>query len=592
MRLGKAFHPSLPVSASTLPLPAGSVRDAEPRGEAAAVVMSLSEPRGTVARETVALETLARELSCPVCLQLFSDPVTLPCGHNYCRACVEGTARGDPPHRCPECRAEYGGAGALRSNFKLRGIIESYKATAETAETAGAEETTATVSGAVRCEHCLDDGKPAVKTCLRCDVSLCAQHLQRHLLRDAAKRHSLVEPRRGAGPASACPLHREEPEYFCGGDGAFLCAACLAQGGHRDHDVKTLEAAEAEFRRALEGQEKEARTRLQMAELLAQRGSGDEAVFRVAGDKLGSKALALLGGMADLVDGYRARLVKLLDEDRRRLEEGWRESLRQFGEQQRLLREAQRDAAAVLRESDRHRFVRLFLEAEPSIRAATASGGPAPAPAAMPAPLDVKKLSAGARTDHFRAEVARLLQALVVLLCPLELTFDPNTAHPSLLLSNDLRTAKYSAAKLPQLDHPDRFQSAPQVLCAQGFSGGEHVWVVEMGPCMWSVGLSYKSVPRRGDHSRLGHNPVSWRVQWKNRKLTACHASCNVALAEAVPPSRVEVALDYEGGTLSFHSVAGGRQHLHTFRATFRETVYPAFSIHSTTPQSWITLQS
>uniref|UniRef100_A0A8D3E9L5 RING-type domain-containing protein n=1 Tax=Scophthalmus maximus TaxID=52904 RepID=A0A8D3E9L5_SCOMX len=36
-------------------------------------------------------EQLAIELSCPICLQLYSDPVVLPCGHNYCRACISKT---------------------------------------------------------------------------------------------------------------------------------------------------------------------------------------------------------------------------------------------------------------------------------------------------------------------------------------------------------------------------------------------------------------------------------------------------------------------------------------------------------------------
>uniref|UniRef100_A0A8C2WBI6 RING-type domain-containing protein n=1 Tax=Cyclopterus lumpus TaxID=8103 RepID=A0A8C2WBI6_CYCLU len=61
--------------------------------------MSLSKPE----------EQLAHELSCPICLQLFSDPVVLPCGHNYCWACIRKTAdRTDKaPHCCPECREEY-----------------------------------------------------------------------------------------------------------------------------------------------------------------------------------------------------------------------------------------------------------------------------------------------------------------------------------------------------------------------------------------------------------------------------------------------------------------------------------------------------
>lgn len=210
------------------------------------------------------------------------------------------------------------------------------------------------------------------------------------------------------------------------------------------------------------------------------------------------------------------------------------------------------------------------------------------------ASLNTKRLHAGLKTQDFRSEMTWLLDSLHILLNPLDLTFNLCTAHPSLIVSNDLRTVKYSPTKQQYVEHPERFTSAPQVLCSQGFSGGEHVWVVEVGAnSMWSLGMCYKSIPRRGDHSRLGHNSVSWRLQWKNGKLTVCQSSCNVALGEVTNhPLRIEIALDYEGGTLTFHSTKGQREHLHTFRVVFREPVYPAFSIHSNTPESWITLHS
>uniref|UniRef100_A0A3Q2P7X2 RING-type domain-containing protein n=1 Tax=Fundulus heteroclitus TaxID=8078 RepID=A0A3Q2P7X2_FUNHE len=53
-------------------------------------------------------EQLTQELSCPICLQLYNDPVVLPCGHNYCLACIcksaSSTDSGKEPPRCPECR--------------------------------------------------------------------------------------------------------------------------------------------------------------------------------------------------------------------------------------------------------------------------------------------------------------------------------------------------------------------------------------------------------------------------------------------------------------------------------------------------------
>lgn len=237
-------------------------------------------------------------------------------------------------------------------------------------------------------------------------------------------------------------------------------------------------------------------------------------------------------------------------------------------------------------------FLSRFMLIEEALRKVVESNVPSNVPSK--APLNTRRLQTGLKTQDFRGEMIRLLESLNIVLDPLDLTFNVITAHPTLIMSNDLRTVKYSPSKQPYPEHPERFTSAPQVLCSQGFSSGEHVWVVEVGPnCMWSIGVCYKNIPRRGDHSRLGHNSVSWRLQWKNGKLTVCQCSCNVVLGEvAHQPLRIEVALDYERGTLSFHSIKGRREHLHTFRVVFREMVYPAFSIHSNTPESWITLHN
>ncbi|XP_064135725.1 E3 ubiquitin-protein ligase TRIM11-like isoform X1 [Loxodonta africana] len=57
----------------------------------------------------MAVRSLARDLqdeaTCPICLDLFSEPVSLGCGHNFCRACVDRSRGvGDAPFLCPECR--------------------------------------------------------------------------------------------------------------------------------------------------------------------------------------------------------------------------------------------------------------------------------------------------------------------------------------------------------------------------------------------------------------------------------------------------------------------------------------------------------
>ncbi|XP_054466007.1 E3 ubiquitin/ISG15 ligase TRIM25-like [Anoplopoma fimbria] len=541
--------------------------------------MSLSKPE----------ELLAQELSCPICLQLFSDPVVLPCGHNYCLACICKTVdkMDKTLPRCPECREEYQGVDSLKKNFKLCSIIEGYQATAPHREWQPENEP---LRAEVLCDHCIDKESPAVKTCLRCQVSLCSGHLQRHQEKEWLRAHTVVDPLKLG--TTSCATHRRPLEYFCSSDMSLMCDTCFIEGRHQNHDVLTFGAAEEEMRRALENRSKVVSCRLQMTESLLQRTAQEQGASEAIGDKLVNKAFTVMDSMAALVDRYRERLAVLLEEERYMRRKSWQLGLGALEEQQQQLVEAQRSAAQALSETDTCIFIHRFMLIECKLREVVTGAIPSVIPSK--APLNTKRLQAGLKTQDFRSEMTRLLDSLHILLNPLDLTFNLSTAHPSLVVSNDLRTVKYSPTKQPYGEHPERFTIAPQVLCSQGFSSGEHVWVVEVGAnSMWSLGVCYKSIPRRGDHSRLGHNSISWRLQWKNGKLTVCQSSSNVALGEMTHhPLRIEIALDYERGTLMFHNTKGRREHLHTFRAVFREPVYPAFSIHSNTPESWITLHN
>lgn len=208
--------------------------------------MSLSKPE----------DQLALELSCPICLQLYSDPVCLPCGHNYCRTCICKTASNNDnggKTRCPECREEFQGLESLQKNFKLCSIVEGYRATSTQLD--WHPETQPEKPEKIFCDYCLDEQSLAVKICLKCDVSLCSRHLQKHHEKDSFKGHSMVEPLNELGLKS-CIIHRYPVEYFCSNDMASLCATCIVEGQHQNHDVLTFSVAEEEMRRALESRSK------------------------------------------------------------------------------------------------------------------------------------------------------------------------------------------------------------------------------------------------------------------------------------------------------------------------------------------------
>ncbi|XP_061128892.1 E3 ubiquitin-protein ligase Midline-1 [Syngnathus typhle] len=491
--------------------------------------------------------SMREELTCPICLQLYLDPVTLPCGHNYCQVCMLQTlSNTDTKLKCPECRLEFPGRESMQKNFKLSNIITGYLGS-----NCGNQE-----------EKLQGTGQPSAPPA---DEASCAE--------------------------KECSIHHFPLVYFCSTDVTLLCSKCFMEGLHQGHELLTFNIAESEMRHALEVRSKVVSNRLQMTNFLVERVKEQQDHSQAVGDKLVNKAITTVEVMARLIEGYRERLQTLLDEKQSQSRSSWQVGVGSLEEQQKLLVDAQQSATEALNMTDSCSFINQFIMIDEKLRLAATIQISCNIPAN--APLTTKQLQTGLRTEAFRAEMSRLAEYLCLLFNPLELTFNSSTAHPSLQLSNDLRTAKYSETKQSYTEKKERFTSAPQVMCNEGFSSGEHIWVVEVGPdSMWSLGLCYKSIPRRGDHSRLGHNSLSWRLQWKNGKLTACKSSSTVVLREmASQPLKIEVGLDYEKGTLTFHSIKGQREHLYTFNVAFKETVYPVFSIHSNTPDSWITLQ-
>uniref|UniRef100_A0A8C5M8A7 Uncharacterized protein n=1 Tax=Leptobrachium leishanense TaxID=445787 RepID=A0A8C5M8A7_9ANUR len=114
---------------------------------------------------------LRDELTCSICLTIYTDPVTLTCGHNFCRTCIEDvldTQDRSGAYRCPECRAEFEERPALQKNRKLCNIAETFQSSHPEQEDVG-----------IPCTYC-DSPVPAAKTCLLCETSLCVNHLKKH----------------------------------------------------------------------------------------------------------------------------------------------------------------------------------------------------------------------------------------------------------------------------------------------------------------------------------------------------------------------------------------------------------------------------
>lgn len=103
----------------------------------------------------------------------------------------------------------------------------------------------------VSCDLCVEVKTPALKTCLKCEISMCAQHLQTHLTTPVLlQTHPLTNPVKSGSSsqmASKCTAHGKLVEYYCLDDHVLVCMSCAIEEGHRLHNMKTLQTAYLEL---------------------------------------------------------------------------------------------------------------------------------------------------------------------------------------------------------------------------------------------------------------------------------------------------------------------------------------------------------
>lgn len=197
--------------------------------------------------------SLEAELTCPICLSVYQEPVSLACGHNFCRPCIEKVLGQQQNSQglstCPTCRARLGPGMNLQKNFKLANIVEAFQANASKGQQAGKESlqqgkaSRKGRTGVVPCDHCLDGSQPAVKTCLVCEASLCQAHLNKHNAKDFHQGHVLVEVGAGKEKERRCQDHGKLLECYCLGEEMCICVLCSIAGAHKGHEVITMKEA-------------------------------------------------------------------------------------------------------------------------------------------------------------------------------------------------------------------------------------------------------------------------------------------------------------------------------------------------------------
>uniref|UniRef100_A0A8C5WD99 Uncharacterized protein n=1 Tax=Leptobrachium leishanense TaxID=445787 RepID=A0A8C5WD99_9ANUR len=545
---------------------------------------------------------LRDELTCSICLNIYTYPVTLPCEHSFCRTCIGDvldTQEGSGVYKCPECRAESQERPALVNARKLRNIADNIRSTHPEQEEAG-----------IPCTYCIQSPVPAVKTCLLCEASLCENHLRVH---SKSAEHVLTEPTTSLRNRK-CSVHKKVLEYYCCEDAACICVSCRLDGEHRGHQVETLnevsEKKKEKLRNILQkltSQREEAEKRVQNLEELRRQVQGKAAgvtervtaLIRDIKEQLEALEKRVLSEISRQEEQVSLRVSDLIRQLEIKKEELYRkmgdiEGLCDMTDPVTVLQDQESDRADYYdaKETERHDIkVHDAGDLDVGLISVTLHSGLAGigtkimrwcrVPEASDMLLDLNTAS------DMLLDVNTASDMLLDVNTASDMLLDVNTAGNYVSVSEDLITISWSGINQRRPETPERFQNYPQVLSSRSFSSGRHYWEVEVSESgWWMVGITYPSIKRRGKPSGIGNNNKSWSLEKSYNKYYMRHDSKVIRFPH--PPSchRFRILLDYEAGRLSFYELCDPIRHLHTVTAAFTEPLHAGFRVFG--ENSWL----
>ncbi|KTG45060.1 hypothetical protein cypCar_00047714, partial [Cyprinus carpio] len=158
-----------------------------------------------------------------------------------------------------------------------------------------------------------------------------------------------------------------------------------------------------------------------------------------------------------------------------------------------------------------------------------------------------------------------------------DVTLDPDTANPYLILSGDGKQVSRGNIKQDVPENPKRFDNTC-VLAKEGFSSGRFYYEVEVkGKTEWSLGVVKESVQRKGDIIPKPEDGI-WIMILMIQSQFIAFDNLSVTFSHTKTPEKVGVFVDYEEGLVSFYDV-GSRSHIYSFTGqTFTDKLYPYFN--------------
>ncbi|XP_059905029.1 E3 ubiquitin-protein ligase TRIM39-like [Gadus macrocephalus] len=503
--------------------------------------------------------------SCPICLEVFSSPVTTPCGHNFCRTCITKFWDEQVQFKCPVCNERFDARPDPRVNTLLSELAAQFRTNVKVKEQPCVEQ------AEVPCDVCTGTQLKALKSCLVCLISYCQTHLEQHQRVAGLKKHRLVEPMDRLEDRM-CKKHDRLLELFCKTEQVCVCQFCT-ETAHKFHPVVPLKE-EYEVKMAQLG-----KIEAEVPQMIQER---QQKITEIKD----TVELSKKDANRDIADGLQiiTALMRCIEKWQDDFNETVKEKLKSKEKQaEDLIKELEQEIEDLTNRTlkvkplshtkDHLHFLQAFrsLKNPPPTRDwTTVEARPPSHLGTLRRSLDqlVETLNMELKKPCDAAELKRVQQYEV------DVTLDPDTAHYNLILSEDGKQVHDGGVGKILSDNPKRFTMYMYVLTRQSFSSGRFYFEVQVkDKTSWWLGVARESINRKGQKISTPENALWTLHSYKDGFIFQDDPVVRLPLRAKL--QKVGMFVDYDEGLVSFYDVEA-RVHIYSVTGcTFTDPLYP-----------------
>uniref|UniRef100_A0A671WK29 E3 ubiquitin-protein ligase TRIM21-like n=1 Tax=Sparus aurata TaxID=8175 RepID=A0A671WK29_SPAAU len=508
---------------------------------------------------------------CSICLDVFTDPVSTPCGHNFCKTCITQHWDKNDKCQCPNCKKTFNTRPELQVNTFISEMAAQFRQSAQQKASSSSSEQQVSKPGEVPCDVCTGTKLKALKSCLVCLASYCETHLEPHLTMSGLKRHQLIDPVENLEDRM-CTKHDKLLELFCKTDQMCVCMLCT-YSDHKTHDVVPLKEEYEGKKAELGKRDAEIQQMIQKRRLKIEEMKCSVELSKKDADREIAAGVQVFSALKESVERSQAELIDTIKEKQRETEKQAEGFIKELEQEISELKKRSSEVEQLSQSEDHLHLLQSF----PSLNAAPPTKdwtGVSVRPPSYEGTVvrAVNQLEETLSKQMKEAELKRVQQYAV------DVTLDPDTAHPELILSDDGKQVYDSDVKKNLPDNPERFDTCACVLAKQSFSSGRFYYEVQVKEkTKWTLGVARESINRKGPIILTPQNGY-WMICLRNKYECNVFADPPVRLFLECRPEKVGVFVDYEEGLVSFYDVDAAALIYSFTGCCFTQKLYPYFS--------------